>query len=419
MKQNHKEIVSILIPTWNNREYLQGAITSIVRNGTTEGLFHIYVINNGDFRSCDWIQSPYVTVIQTGGKNLGWSGGINLGLKHSKGEFVCFFNDDAYIPVSSRTWLLQMLQHFKDPRVAAVGPASNVVMGFQNIFVDIPYQILSPKFLIGFCVLMRRSYFKEIGNMDEKLPGGDDFDWSIRFRNKGYRLVINRDVFVFHHGFKTGNRVQGDANKPGGWNSYEYTQKVDDALIKKHGFRQWWETKKGAYELPEVGDGMFWEDTEAVEIRKLIKGKKVLDIGCGGNKTIPSAIGIDMIKKDEIVETLKPGTASSADVNADASQPLPFEDGSIDTIIARHIMEHLVDPVEVLNNWKRLLKPNGVMLIAVPNQEINNTIPMNIEHVHAFTPNSMRHLMESVGLQVITQVDPKNGVSFITEAKLK
>ena len=82
-------------------------------------------------------------------------------------------------------------------------------------------------------------------------------------------------------------------------------------------------------------------------------------------------------------------------------------------------MEHLVDPVEVLNNWKRLLKPNGVMLIAVPNQEINNTIPMNIEHVHAFTPNSMRHLMESVGLQVITQVDPKNGVSFITEAKLK
>lgn len=420
MKNKNKEIVSIIIPTWNNPEYLRACITSVIRNGTSEGLFHIYIVNNGDKESLNWIpENPYITIIQMK-YNARWEGGIAAGVKKAKGEFVCFLNDDAYIPPTSRLWLNQLLQHFKDPKVAAVGPSSNVVMGFQNIFIDVPFHIYEAKFLIGFCVLMRKKYFEKIGGMDCDLPGGDDFDWSIRFRQNGYKLIADRSVFVFHHGFKTGERINGTADKVGGWNSYEFKEKVDWALIKKHGFKTWWDVIRGAYEMPKIADGEHWEDTEAIEIKKIVGTKgKILDLGCGGNKTIPQAIGVDIIPVDEFIETLKPGTKSGADVNADVSKPLPFEKNSVDTIIARHILEHMLDPIEVLQNWKQVLKPNGKIVIAVPNQILASTIPMNIEHVHAYTPDFLKHLFETNGFELIEEIDPKNGVSFIMVAKLK
>lgn len=42
-----------------------------------------------------------------------------------------------------------------------------------------------------------------------------------------------------------------------------------------------------------------------------------------GNKTVPNAIGVDMIANNEFIETLV-DTVSTADVNADITKPLPF-----------------------------------------------------------------------------------------------
>ena len=53
------------------------------------------------------------------------------------------------------------------------------------------------------------------------------------------------------------------------------------------------------------------------------------------------------------------------------------------------------------------------MIIAVPNQDICNSIPLNPEHIHAFTPSSLKNLMELIGFKEIESIDPKNGVSFV------
>lgn len=55
----------------------------------------------------------------------------------------------------------------------------------------------------------------------------------------------------------------------------------------------------------------------------------------------------------------------------DASQPLPFEDGSVDEIYASHVLEHIpyTQTVPVLREWARVLKPNGIMRIAVPDMD--------------------------------------------------
>lgn len=408
-------LVDIIIPSMDNAGFLQPCLSSLLGNQSAENLFHITIVNNGHKNSCDWVDKR-VSVLQPG-KNIGWEGALKLGLQETKAPFVVFLNDDTHFPTSSRMWLNELLQHFVHEDVGAVGPSSNVVMGFQNIFTQTPIPVFCPTFLIGFCFVVRRSAIEKAGGIDDSLPGGDDIDMSIRLRKAGYRLVADKNVFVYHHGFKTGTRVHGTEAQRNGWNSFEMMEKTNHALIRKHGFIAWWETYKGAWSFPMPERVTNAADSEGNIIRTFIKNSDVVvDLGCGANKTVPHAIGVDMIPKDSVIDTLTAAPPSSADVQADVSQPLPFGSNSVDVVIARHIMEHLMDSVTVLKQWKEILKPGGKLIIAVPNNETIQSIPMNIEHVHAWNPEGMKSLLEAVGFRVIEQIDPQNYVSFITVA---
>jgi GT2 family glycosyltransferase len=228
--------VGIIIPSWNNNQYLVPCVRSVL--DTTDA--HLYIVNNGDKENMMGLASSRVTILQQD-SNKGWEGGLLEGLAASKEEFVVFLNDDTLIPPSSQGWLEELLTYFIDPKVAAVGPSSNCVMGGQSIFASFPTDqvVLRSTFLIGFCMVLRRSALEEAGGVDDSLPGGDDLDMSMRLRNMGYELLIDRNAFVYHHGFKTGERVNGGPNQAGGWNSVEMTEKTNFALIRKHGFKSW------------------------------------------------------------------------------------------------------------------------------------------------------------------------------------
>jgi GT2 family glycosyltransferase len=142
-------------------------------------------------------------------ENLGWVGGINKGLDYvdSDSEYVIFANNDVI--VDSSGWERRLLAHF-DSTVGAVGPTSNYVAGRQNRVFDHPGVVEEEtKLLIGFFMCVRKSVIDEVGLLDDLHSfekegsvnsGGDDLDYSIRIRSLGYRLVIARDVFVFHAG---------------------------------------------------------------------------------------------------------------------------------------------------------------------------------------------------------------------------
>jgi len=56
-----------------------------------------------------------------------------------------------------------------------------------------------------------------------------------------------------------------------------------------------------------------------------------------------------------------------ADVLWDLSvAPWPWEDSTVDYILASHIVEHLPDKILTMNEAHRVLKPGGVLKIAVP-----------------------------------------------------
>jgi len=79
-----------------------------------------------------------------------------------------------------------------------------------------------------------------------------------------------------------------------------------------------------------------------------------LDIGCGNNKT-PGSIYLD-VDKDANPDILH-------DLNI---FPYPIEDNSIDEVVAKHIIEHLDDPQEFVNELFRILKPGGTAFIETP-----------------------------------------------------
>jgi cellulose synthase/poly-beta-1,6-N-acetylglucosamine synthase-like glycosyltransferase len=178
---------------------------------------------------------PIYTAFQPG-SNKKWMGAINIGLEETETEFFCMMNDDVLFPPNSTDFWPRLLGHFHRDTVGAVGPSSNFVAGTQNAFnVDLPI-LLESSLLIGFCMVVRTELLRELGGLDESLPGGDDLDSSIRIRQAGYRLVVDRGAYLHHIGQQTGTRVHGEH-----WDSQDHQEATNNAIIKKHGVAAWQE----------------------------------------------------------------------------------------------------------------------------------------------------------------------------------
>lgn len=403
--------ITIIIPTFSNEQFLNPCVISIIKTGVLDSMADLIIVNNGK-QDIERVfgRNPAIKILNPG-KNLGWEGGLELGIKESKTPFLVFQNDDTHLPPSGVFFYQRLLTRFQDDNVAAVGPVTTCALGRQSVYhPECPLVGTEMSFLIFFTVMIRRKHLEAVGGIDTTLPGGDDFDLSIRLRQAGYNLVLDPGAFIIHHGFKTGERVKGPMEVQGGWNSPEFTERVNQALIRKHGFKTWWKTVSG---LRYPSKDLQAPDLEGDLVRSFVNGdQRIVEIGCGPKKTVDRAIGVDRIPKGETIPHLQ-GALSVADVVANAEDPLPFEDNSQDVLIARHILEHMVDTVGTIKSWKKIVRPGGKLIIAVPDQRVTSCIPLNPEHCHAFTRESLRDLVELCGLKEIKSESAHNGVSFV------
>jgi GT2 family glycosyltransferase len=393
--------VTVIVVSFNNPNYLIPCLESLSQPLHID-LCKIVVVNNGEPGSVV-VQSPAVKVVDAG-RNLGWEGGLKLGLQYADTPFVCFLNDDTFFPFSESLWLNKLLQNFRDSQVVAVGPSSNAIMGVQNIWAKSPWPVVAVRFLIGLCFLVRRDALDACGGIDDTLPGGDDIDLSIRLRKNGGMLVCDKNAFVFHHYGTTGKRVHP------GWDGLEHQTAYRKALWEKHGLKEFLLTMNH-----QVISGSPWtgvaDDLEGNMVRSHIKGTSVFDLGCGDTKTIKESTGVDIVPDGSPMGGVL-NRISHADVVANIFEKLPFENA--DTIIARHALEHHHDPLNSLQVWKAALKPHGGrLIIAVPDEAKGAMIPLNPEHKAAFTKESLKRLTDAVGLTTVSIQDSGNPISIV------
>lgn len=144
---------------------------------------------------------------------------------------------------------------------------------------------------------------------------------------------------------------------------------------------------------------------------RLPAGSRWLDVGCGGGAYLArirdryghEAIGVD------ISETAVGAARSSGfTVYHGPVHDLPSDAGPFDAISGWWYLEHVPDPVPVAARISDLLKPGGVVLLAVPNYTSLNARLFRSRwyhldaprHLTLWTPRTLRRLLEAQGLEI-------------------
>ncbi len=98
-------------------------------------------------------------------------------------------------------------------------------------------------------------------------------------------------------------------------------------------------------------------------LRTLPQNAHVLDLGSrSGSFGLDACPGAFVVRLDTELSTI-PG--SGWFVQADAAY-LPFRDGSFDTVIANHVLEHVDELTKVLQEIGGVVRPSGSLYVAVP-----------------------------------------------------
>ncbi|MEM2351596.1 MAG: class I SAM-dependent methyltransferase [Thermoproteota archaeon] len=102
-----------------------------------------------------------------------------------------------------------------------------------------------------------------------------------------------------------------------------------------------------------------------------IHGARILNLGCGtANDTwwlagLNKVVGLDYVQSGLRVAQRHGVAGVIGDLNL--SPILPFKDGVFDIVVCKDILEHVLEPVSVLLEVRRVLKDNGYVVISVPN----------------------------------------------------
>ncbi|MCA6437460.1 MAG: class I SAM-dependent methyltransferase [Bacteroidetes bacterium] len=217
------------------------------------------------------------------------------------------------------------------------------------------------------------------------------------------------------------NRIINDYKKKYGVDvSYLFNNLNEIKIIKctKTGFRFY-------YPLTVEGDNKFYVDLYSInkdrlyqitkwefkEAAKMIKdGSSVLDVGCGGGNFFEELKGKNckcygLDKSDYAGELLRSKgiefTNEDIETFADKNQE------KFDYVTGFQILEHVKHPGEFISSMAKMLKKDGTLIIAVPNNE-----PYFLKYDKYHTLNLPPHHMGMWNKESLTNIAPHFGLKL-------
>lgn len=229
--------VAIVTVDYNNHKDTDEWLASTKNLNTTNLEILWLVVDNGSYKSISEVVKKYPNVVwmQTG-KNLGFSGGFNRGMKYANewgADFTLIINNDTLF--LDKDLLKKMLKVFDDnPEAGLVSPKiyfaptfefykdkykksdlgkviwyagghfdwdniRSIHRGIDEIDNGQFDKTEKTDFITGCCVLVKREVLKKVGYFEEKLFAYyEDADWVERIKREGYEQWYVGSTSICH-----------------------------------------------------------------------------------------------------------------------------------------------------------------------------------------------------------------------------
>jgi mycofactocin glycosyltransferase len=209
--------VSVIVPVRDRAGALRRCLESVQRVRYPKDRLEVLVVDDGSRDDGPAVARALgATVLSSGGSGRGPAAARNRGASAADGEILAFLDSDC---VASERWLLDVVEAFADPGVAAVGGrvdgmrTSSALDRYEGVMSSLSLgargrwaQPGSDTFYLPSCnLLVRRSAFLEVGGFREELHVGEDVDLSWRLRDRGFTIAyVPRGPVLHEHRNRVG-----------------------------------------------------------------------------------------------------------------------------------------------------------------------------------------------------------------------
>jgi len=218
--------LSIIVLNYNTRDLVLKCLDSFYGSAIHSG-WQIIVVDNGstdDTARAVAERFPAVELVRSE-RNLGFAGGINLGLQRAIGRVIVLMNSDVLASAETLkaaagallaqpgVGVLSPLLRAPDgkPQAFAFGkdqtPGYLVLRGLKTLLGLGPmhqWDVRHPlevDWVSGACMVVRREAVEQVGWLDERFfLYFEDNDWCLRMRKAGWRVVYDPRFEVTHLG---------------------------------------------------------------------------------------------------------------------------------------------------------------------------------------------------------------------------
>jgi len=407
-----KTKVSILIPVYNEEEFVAAAVRRVldvdlgpdvecelvaVDDGSTDGSAEVL----------DQLQSELGEqfIVARHERNRGKGAAIRTAIEKATGEFAVIQDSDLeYNPQDLRHLLRPLLEG----RADAVYGSRFLISGERRVMYF--WHSLANHFLTTVCNAVADL------NLTDVETGYKAFRLSlvrsIPLRSDGFgmepeltvklaqRRVALYEVPISYHG-----RTYAEGKKIGFWDAIEAL-----FVILFYGVRRDIYQDYGARILDSLAQTPRFNRWLADTVQPYV-GPNVLEIGAGiGNLSqflaarrksyIASDIDQEHLSRLKVRFAHRPNLSLT---HCDLSAPGDFTqmEARVDTVICLNVLEHIEDDAVGLRNIFRSLKPGGVAVVLVPqDQSIYGTLDEVLGHYRRYSEPELRKKMEAAGFQV-------------------
>ena len=214
-------MVSIVTLTWNTTDITCDFLRSINEHCTYNNL-EIIIVDNGSkddptgvFKSI----RPDVKVILNG-KNLGFTGGNNVGIKVATGDFLFIVNNDTEFTPGLIEGLLEIFNKYPDAGIVSpkfhyffhkgtleyagyntvnIFTGRNAMVGCKEKDEGQYNEIKETNYAHGGGMMVPKKVIEEVGGLPEEFfIYYEEFDWCEQIKRKGYKVYYQPNSLIYH-----------------------------------------------------------------------------------------------------------------------------------------------------------------------------------------------------------------------------